>query len=162
MKKNGFQGGGYKLDAIIKRFNVIVKNKVCMDIGCSSGGFCDVLIKQKVKKIYAIDVGYGQFDWNLRQKKEIILLEKTNARYLNNKLIPELIDLIVCDVSFISAKKVLEPNKKFLSKKFEVILLLKPQFEVGKKFVGKGGIVKDSKIHNDLCLDFTDWIKKKL
>ena len=152
--------GGYKLDSIIKRFNVIIKNKVCMDIGCSSGGFCDVLIKQKVKKIYAIDVGYGQFDWNLRQKKEIILLEKTNARYLNNKLIPELIDLIVCDVSFISAKKVLEPNKKFLSKKFEVILLLKPQFEVGKKFVGRGGIVKDSKIHKDLCLDFTDWIKK--
>ena len=76
-----------------------------MDIGCSSGGFCDVLIKEKVKRIYAIDVGYGQFDWNLRKKKEIILLEKTNARYLNNTMIPELIDLVVCDVSFISAKK---------------------------------------------------------
>ena len=85
---------------------MIVKNKVCMDIGCSSGLFVDVLIKQKVKKIYAIDVGYGQFDWNLRQKKRDNFTRKINAkRYLNNKLIPELIDLIVCDVSFISAKK---------------------------------------------------------
>ena len=158
-EKDWVSRGGYKLDAVIKNFNVIPKNKVCMDIGCSSGGFCDVLIKEKAKKIYAIDVGYGQFDWNLRKKKEIILLEKTNARYLNNTLIPEKIDLIVCDVSFISAKKVLEPNKKFFGEKFEVIVLLKPQFEVGKKFVGKGGIVRDPKIHEILCVDFKKWIK---
>ena len=158
-EKDWVSRAGYKLDAVIKRFNVIPKNKICMDIGCSSGGFCDVLIKEKAKKIYAIDVGYGQFDWNLR-KKEIILLEKTNARYLNDTVIPELIDLVVCDVSFISAKKVLEPNIKLLGKKFEVIVLLKPQFEVGKEFVGKGGIVKDKKIHENLCIDFKKWIKK--
>ncbi|MBD23319.1 MAG: TlyA family rRNA (cytidine-2'-O)-methyltransferase [Alphaproteobacteria bacterium] len=157
-KKEWVSRGGYKLDAVLKKFNVITKNKVCMDIGCSTGGFSDVLIKEKVKKIYAIDVGYGQFDWNLRKKKEIILLEKTNARYMDNTMIPDLIDLVVCDVSFISAKKVLEPNKKFLSKKFEVIVLLKPQFEVGKQLVGKGGIVKDSKIHKNLCIDFKNWI----
>ena len=111
-EKQWVSRGGYKLDAAINEFNVIGKNKVCMDIGCSSGGFCDVLIKEKVQRIYAIDVGYGQFDWNLRKKKEIILFEKTNARYLKKSMIPELIDLMVCDVSFISAKKVLEPNKK--------------------------------------------------
>ena len=159
-KKEWVSRGGYKLDAVIKEFNLNVKNKVCMDIGCSSGGFSDVLIKGNVKKIFAVDVGYGQFDWKLRKKKEIILLEKTNARYLTKKMITELIDLIVCDVSFISAKKVLEPTKKFLGKKFEVIVLLKPQFEVGKRKVGRGGIVKDSKIHENLCADFEQWIKQ--
>jgi|TARA_A100001388_G_scaffold12230_1_gene8395 23S rRNA (cytidine1920-2'-O)/16S rRNA (cytidine1409-2'-O)-methyltransferase len=159
-KKDWVSRGGYKLDAVLKRFKLDVKNKVCMDIGCSSGGFSDVLIKGNVKRIYAIDVGYGQFDWKLRKKKEIILLEKTNARYLTKKMITEEIDLIVCDVSFISAKKVLEPNKKFLGKKFEIIVLLKPQFEVGRKNVGKGGIVKNFKIHEDLCENFENWIKK--
>ena len=159
-EKEWVSRGGYKLDAVIKKFNVKIKNKVCMDIGCSSGGFSDVLIKEKAKKIYAIDVGYGQFDWSLRKKKEIILFEKTNARYLNKKMIPEIIDLIVCDVSFISAKKVLEPNIKLLGKIFEIIVLLKPQFEVGKESVGKGGIVKDSKIHENLCKNFSFWVEQ--
>ena len=159
-EKEWVSRGGYKLDAVIKKFNVKIKNKVCMDIGCSSGGFSDVLIKEKAKKIYAIDVGYGQFDWSLRKKKEIILFEKTNARYLNKKMIPEIIDLIVCDVSFISAKKVLEPNIKLLGKNFEIIVLLKPQFEVGKESVGKGGIVKDSKIHENLCKNFSFWVEQ--
>ena len=131
-----------------------------MDIGCSTGGFSDVLIKEKAKKIYAIDVGYGQFEWSLRKKKEIILLEKTNARYLDKKMIPEIIDLIVCDVSFISAKKVLEPNIKLLGKNFEIIVLLKPQFEVGKESVGKGGIVKNPKIHENLCKNFSFWVEQ--
>ena len=159
-EKEWVSRGGYKLDAVIKKFNVKIKNKICMDIGCSSGGFSDVLIKEKAKKIYAIDVGYGQFDWSLRKKKEIILFEKTNARYLNKKMIPEIIDLIVCDVSFISAKKVLEPNIKLLGKIFEIIVLLKPQFEVGKESVGKGGIVKDSKIHENLCKNFSFWVEQ--
>ena len=158
-EKEWVSRGGYKLDAVIKKFNVKIKNKICMDIGCSSGGFSDVLIKEKAKKIYAIDVGYGQFDWSLRKKKEIILFEKTNARYLNKKMI-EIIDLIVCDVSFISAKKVLEPNIKLLGKNFEIIVLLKPQFEVGKESVGKGGIVKDSKIHENLCKNFSFWVEQ--
>ena len=159
-EKEWVSRGGYKLDAVIKKFNVKIKNKICMDIGCSSGGFSDVLIKEKAKKIYAIDVGYGQFDWSLRKKKEIILFEKTNARYLDKKMIPEIIDLIVCDVSFISAKKVLEPNIKLLGKKFEIIVLLKPQFEVGKESVGKGGIVKNPKIHENLCKNFSFWVEQ--
>ena len=159
-EKEWVSRGGLKLAAVLEKFNVVTKNKICLDIGCSTGGFCDVLLKKNVKKIFAVDVGYGQFDWNLRKKKEIVLLEKTNARYLNKKLISESINLIVCDVSFISAKKVLEPNKKFLGEKFEVIVLLKPQFEVGRKFVGKGGIVKNTKIHEELCADFKHWVKK--
>ena len=115
-----------------------------MDIGCSSGGFCDVLIKEKAKKIYAIDVGYGQFDWNLK-KKEIILFEKTNARYLNKKMIPEIIDLIVCDVSFISAKKVLEPNIKLLGKNFEIIVLLNHNLKLVKNLLEEEELLKTLK-----------------
>ena len=153
--------GGIKLDAAIKKFKINVEGKVCLDIGCSTGGFSDVLLKNKIKKIFAVDVGYGQFDWKLRSSRKITLYEKTNARYIKPEMILDPIDLIVCDVSFISAKKVIEPNVRFLKKKFQILVLIKPQFEVQKKLVSRGGIIKDEKIHKDVCEDFKCWIHKK-
>ena len=98
-------------------FKVSVKDKTCLDIGCSTGGFTDVLVKNEAKKIFAVDVGYGQFDWRLRNLEKVELLEKTNAKFLSSKIVYEPIDLIVCDVSFISLKKVIMPCKKLLKKK---------------------------------------------
>ena len=158
---NWVSRGGTKLDAVIKEFKINVEGKICLDIGCSTGGFSDVLLKNRVKKIFAVDVGYGQFDWKLRSSKKITLYEKTNARYIKPEMIPDLIDLIVCDVSFISAKKVIDPNIKFLKKKFQIIVLIKPQFEVQKELVGRGGIVKDEKVHKDVCKNFKCWVYKK-
>ena len=109
--------GGLKLAKAINYFKVSVKDKTCLDIGCSTGGFTDVLVKNEAKKIFAVDVGYGQFDWRLRNLEKVELLEKTNAKFLSSKIVSEPIDLIVCDVSFISLKKVIMPCKKLLKKK---------------------------------------------
>ena len=149
--------GGLKLSEAINNFKINVKNKVCADIGCSTGGFSDVLLKSGAEKIFAIDVGYGQFDWRLRNSKNIILLERTNARYINSAVVTELLDLVVCDVSFISLKKVILPFKKLLKKKYEMIVLIKPQFEVSKKLVGKKGIIRDEKIHSNICENINCW-----
>ena len=149
--------GGLKLAKAINNFKVIVKDKVCADIGCSTGGFSDVLLKKGAKKIFAIDVGYGQFDWRLRNSKNIVLLERTNAKFINSKVITELVDLVVCDVSFISLKKVILPFKKLLKKKYEIIALIKPQFEVSKQLVGKKGIIRDEKIHSTICEKINFW-----
>jgi len=111
--------GGLKLAKAIDNFKINVKDKICVDVGCSTGGFSDVLLNNGAKKIFAIDVGYGQFDWRLRNSKNIILLERTNAKFVNSKVITELVDLIVCDVSFISLKKVILPFKSLLKQKFE-------------------------------------------
>ena len=146
-----------KLYEAINNFKINVKNKVCADIGCSTGGFSDVLLKNGAKKIFAIDVGYGQFDWRLRNSKNIILLERTNARYINSAVVTELLDLVVCDVSFISLKKVIFPFKKLLKKKYEIIALIKPQFEASKKLVGKKGIIRDEKIHSNICESINCW-----
>ena len=154
--------GGIKLEKAINFFNVTVKGRVCLDLGCSTGGFSDVLLKNDAKKIFAVDVGYGQFDWRLRNSKKIVLFEKTNARYLTSEIITDKIDLIVCDVSFISLKKVIEPCIKLLTKKFQIISLIKPQFETEKKFVGKGGVVKDKRVHKKICDDIYSWFDKLL
>ena len=149
--------GGLKLAKAINNFKIKVNDKICADIGCSTGGFSDVLLKNGAKKIFAIDVGYGQFDWRLRNSKKIILLERTNARYVNSEVISELVDLVVCDVSFISLKKVILPFKKLLKKKYEMIVLIKPQFEASKKLVGKKGIIRDEKIHSNICENINCW-----
>ena len=136
-----------------------VSTKTCLDIGCSTGGFSEVLIQRNVKKVYAVDVGYGQFDWKLRNTRNIILLERTNVKDLDIKLIPEKIDLVVCDVSFISLKKVILPIQKLLCDRFQILALIKPQFEVSRNEVGKGGIVKDKKIHERVCEEIDTWFK---
>lgn len=134
--------GGLKLDAALKFFKIDLNNKIMMDIGCSTGGFTDCALQNHAQKVYSVDVGYGQLDWSIRNDPRIILLEKTNIRYLENKIVPDLIDIAVIDVSFISLLKVLPKTLEFLKNDGEVLALIKPQFEVGKDMVEKGGIIK--------------------
>ena len=138
--------GGLKLEAALEHFGIDPAGMVAMDVGCSTGGFTDCLLKKNAGKVYAIDVGYGQIDWSLRNDLRVVLLEKTNIRYLEKKMVPELVDIAVVDVSFISLLKVLPRVFEFLGSKGKVLALVKPQFEAGKGMVGKGGIVKDESI----------------
>ena len=151
--------GGVKLDHAIKNFKISVSNKVCLDIGCSTGGFTQVLIKRGAKKVYSIDVGYGQFDWKLRNSDKVELFERTNAKFINKNFINQRINLIVCDVSFISLKKVIKPSAVLLTKEFEIVALIKPQFETSKNNISRGGIVKDHCIHESVCKDIREWFK---
>ena len=135
--------GAYKLLKALDYFKINVEGKICTDIGSSTGGFTEVLLKRGAERIYAVDVGVGQLDIKLRNDKRIISLEGINARYLTEKEIPEKIDLATIDVSFITVEKVIPQIKEIGKRNLEVIILLKPQFEVGKAFVGKRGIVKN-------------------
>lgn len=135
--------GGLKLEAAIKYFSVPLDGLVAMDIGSSTGGFTDCLLQHGVKRVYCIDVGYGQLAWSLRNDPRVKLFERTNIRYLKREVIPEDIDIITVDISFISLRKVLPKIFEFLRSGGRVLALVKPQFEVGRKDVGKGGIVRD-------------------
>ncbi len=135
--------GGVKLAAALVYFGIDTRGKITMDVGCSTGGFTDCLLQRGAAKVFAIDVGYGQFDWALRNDPRVALLEKTNIRYLGKEAIPDPIDLAVIDVSFISLLKVLPVVLTFLAGGGLILALVKPQFEVGRGKVGKGGIVKD-------------------
>ena len=135
--------GGLKLEAALDHFGVDPGGMVAMDVGCSTGGFTDCLLKKNARKVYAIDVGYGQLDWSLRNDPRVILLEKTNIRYAEKTAVPEPVDIAVIDVSFISVLKVLPKVLEFLGSGGKVLALIKPQFEAGKGMVGKGGIVKE-------------------
>lgn len=135
--------GGIKLEAAIKHFNISLKNKIAMDVGSSTGGFTDCMLQHGAKKIYCIDVGYGQLAWKLRQDVRVALIERTNIRYLEREKIPDAVDIATIDVSFISLLKVAPKVLQFLKEDGEIIALIKPQFEVGKGEVGRGGIVKD-------------------
>ncbi len=135
--------GGLKLEAALKHFQISVRDKTAMDVGSSTGGFTDVMLQQGVRRVYCIDVGYGQLAWKLRQDPNVVLLERTNIRHLENNRIPEVIDIATIDVSFISLTKVVPKVLEFLKEKGEIVALIKPQFEVGKGEVGKGGIVKE-------------------
>ncbi len=155
--------GAYKLLHALEIFNIRVENKICLDIGASTGGFTEVLLKSKAKKVYSVDVGKNQMHEKLKLEKKIINIEKTNARFLNNKIIEDKIDLIVCDVSFISMKKVIEPCINFLNSKSGIIIgLIKPQFEAQKKEVGRGGIVSKEYIHQRVCKEFIYWFEENL
>ncbi len=135
--------GGLKLEHALKEFDMDVRGKIAMDVGASTGGFTDCLLQNGTKKVYAIDVGYGQFDWTLRGNERIVLLEKTNIRYLDGDQVPDPIDIATIDVSFISLLKVIPNVLDFLIPNGEIIALIKPQFETGRENVGKGGVVKD-------------------
>ena len=152
--------GGIKLNHALEKLEIDVSEKISLDMGCSTGGFTDVLLHKGVKKVYGIDVGYGQFDWKLRNSDRVVLFERTNAKDISNKIIPELIDIVVCDVSFISIRKVLIPVKKILSKKYEIVALIKPQFEATKSQIGRGGIIKDPLLHKKICEDIFYWSKE--
>lgn len=135
--------GGDKLDAALDAGSIDVRGTTCLDVGCSTGGFTDCLLQRGAARVYAVDVGYGQFDWRLRQDPRVVLVERTNIRYVDRSLIPAPVDLVVIDVSFISLTKVLAPIVQFLTPGALVIALIKPQFEVGKGQVGRGGIVRE-------------------
>ncbi|OGW03760.1 MAG: RNA methyltransferase [Nitrospinae bacterium RIFCSPLOWO2_01_FULL_39_10] len=139
--------GGLKLEKAIKEFNINVKDKVAIDVGASTGGFTDCLIQYGAKKVYAVDVGYGQLAWKLRNDPRVVIIERKNVRYIKPSDIGEPVDIATIDVSFISLKLVLPVVKNLLKENGEIIALIKPQFEVGKGEVGKGGIVKDEEKH---------------
>lgn len=135
--------GGLKLKAALDRFGIVLEGKVAMDVGASTGGFTDCMLKEGAEKVYAVDVGYGQFDWSLRNDPRVVLLERTNIRHLNKERVPEEVDFASVDVSFISLRLVLPRVREFLKPGGEAVALVKPQFEVGRAEVGKGGIVRD-------------------
>ncbi len=140
--------GGLKLEKALQEFRVSVIGKVALDIGASTGGFTDCLLQHGCAKVYAVDVGYGQMAWKLRQDPRVVVIERTNIREMAPSAIPEPADIAVIDVSFISLEKVVPAVLKFLKPDSEIIALIKPQFEVGKESVGKGGIVRDEAARN--------------
>lgn len=142
--------GGLKLEKAMIHFGLTLDGKICMDIGASTGGFTDCMLQNGASKVYSVDVGYGQFAWKLRQDKRVICMEKTNIRYVTPDDIGELLDFASVDVSFISLTKVLEPAKELLKDGAEMVCLIKPQFEAGKEKVGKKGVVRDAKVHQEV------------
>ena len=153
--------GGYKLDKALKVFPVDPAGKTCVDCGASTGGFTDVLLQHGAAKVYSVDVGYGQLAWKLRNDDRVINLERTNLRYVTDEQIPELMDIAVMDVSFISIKLVLPAVQRLLKDDADVICLIKPQFEAGREEVGKKGVVRDIKVHEEVVhgiLDFAPTI----
>lgn len=149
--------GGLKLEKAISFFNLSLKNKVGMDIGSSTGGFTDCMLKKGASKVFAIDVGYGQLDWKLRNDPKVVVMERTNIRNVKPEDIGENIDFTSIDVSFISLKLVLPIAKTLLSEDGEVLALIKPQFEAGRNKVGKKGIVKDKNTHFEVIKDISNF-----
>lgn len=143
--------GGLKLETALTHFAIPVHGRICMDVGTSTGGFTDCLLQQGALRVHAVDTGAGQIDWKLRSDSRVILHEHVNARYLTSAEIGETVDLITCDVSFISVTLLVEPLSSLLAAHGDWIILIKPQFEVGRERVGKGGIVRDSSAHELAC-----------
>lgn len=150
--------GGLKLDKALKVFSVDPSGKVCLDCGASTGGFTDVLLQNGASKVYAVDVGYGQLAWKLRTDERVVNLERTNVRYLTDEQIPELIDLAVMDVSFISVRLVIPSVQRLLKDDADFICLIKPQFEAGREDVGKKGVVRDSAIHEQVLRSILEYV----
>ena len=147
--------GGYKLAGALDRFRLDVTGKVTADVGACTGGFTDVLLQRGAQRVYAIDVGYGQLDWKLRQDSRVVVMERTNVRYLEE--MPEQVDFVSIDVSFISLKLVLPAVLYWLATEGDIVALIKPQFEAGPKQVGKGGVVKDTAVHRQVLEDILGW-----
>jgi len=150
--------GGLKLEKGLKEFDIEVKDKICLAIGSSTGGFTDCLLKHGASRVHAVDVGYGQLDWILRNDPRVILKERLNAKYLSADDIGESVDIVVIDVSFISVVKVIGPTVKLLKSGGKLVALIKPQFEVGKGEVGKGGIVRDTNKHKEVVEKVVDFL----
>ena len=153
--------GGIKLDHGLVHFGLDVTGAVALDVGSSTGGFTDVLLTRGAAKVYAVDSGTNQLAWKLRQDERVIVLEKTNARNLTEAEIPEPLDLIVCDASFIGLAKVLERPLAFGRPDARMIALIKPQFEAGREEVGKGGVVRDPAVHERVCAEARAWAESK-
>ena len=142
--------GGLKLEKALKVFPITLTDKICMDIGASTGGFTDCMLQNGAAKVYSVDVGYGQLDWKLRQDDRVVCMEKTNFRYMTPEDIPDVLDFASVDVSFISLDKILTPAYALLKEQGEMVALIKPQFEAGRDKVGKKGVVRDPKVHEEV------------
>lgn len=153
--------GGLKLQHGLDHFNWRLDGQIILDVGASTGGFTDVALHYGAEKVYAVDVGHGQLAWKLRQDPRVVVLEKQNARYLGQDHIPDPIDMVVCDASFISLKTVLPAALDLLRDGGRVVALIKPQFEVGKDNVGKGGVVRDPALHEAVCEDIQNWLESQ-
>ena len=150
--------GGLKLDQAITHFALDMAGRVALDVGASTGGFTDVLLTRGAVRVYAVDVGHGQLAWKLRQDPRVVVLEKTNARHLSREQVPEPVDAIVCDASFIGLETVLPPALALAAPGCLLVALIKPQFEVGPDRVGKGGVVRDPALHAEVCARIEGWI----
>ncbi len=150
--------GGLKLEKAIKVFNIDLNGKITMDIGASTGGFTDCMLQNGAEKVYAVDVGYGQLDWKLRNDSRVVNLERTNIRYLDENLVPDKLDFFSVDVSFISLKLVLPVARKFMAENATAVCLIKPQFEAGRGNVGKNGVVRDEKVHESVVSEICDFV----
>jgi len=153
--------GAVKLAAALEHFHIAPHGLIALDIGASTGGFSEILLRQGIRKVYAIDVGENQLAPSLRANPSLLYYEKINARDLTPALIPEKIDIIVCDVSFISLKLALPPALLMAASQAHLIALIKPQFEVGKEAIGKKGIVRDPILHHQVCADISQWLAQK-
>ena len=151
--------GGLKLEKALEVFEVNLRSAVCLDIGASTGGFTDCLLQHGAQRVYAVDVGYGQLAWKLRQDDRVIVIERTNARQISHQQIPEDVDLVTIDVSFISLRLIVPAVLPLLKPVGNIIALIKPQFEVGKGQVGKGGVVKDKRLHDDVILSLCSFFE---
>jgi 23S rRNA (cytidine1920-2'-O)/16S rRNA (cytidine1409-2'-O)-methyltransferase len=153
--------GGLKLASVLDSFSMEVAHLVAMDVGASTGGFTDCLLRRGAKKVYAIDVGYGQLAWQLRQDPRVAILERCNVRYLTSEQVPELVDLAVIDTSFISLTKVIPKVLEFVKGGGQLLALIKPQFEVGRGQVGKGGVVRDPELHRLVVREIEQFCQKE-
>ena len=150
--------GGYKLEKAIDLWQVPLQDKICMDVGSSTGGFTDCMLQNGAQKVYAIDVGTNQLAWKLRQDERVISMEKTNIRYVTREDIADFIDFFSVDVAFISLKKVLEPVKALLTQEGQGVCLVKPLFEAGREKVGKKGVVRDPKVHREVLEQIMQYV----
>jgi 23S rRNA (cytidine1920-2'-O)/16S rRNA (cytidine1409-2'-O)-methyltransferase len=153
--------GGIKLDHGLTYFDFSVNGVVALDVGSSTGGFTDVLLSSGAAKVYAVDVGTNQLAWKLRKDPRVAVHEQTNARGLDSSIIPEAVDVVVCDASFISLAKVLEAPLKLAKPGAKLVALIKPQFEAGREEVGKGGVVRDPAIHERVCAQAKGWVESR-
>lgn len=151
--------GALKLEGAIDNFSVKVSNKVCVDVGACTGGFTEILLKHGAKRVYAIDVAYGELDWKLRQDTRVVNMERTNVRTLNQ--MPEPIDLVTIDLSFISLTKVIPVIANWLKPDAQIIALIKPQFEAARHDVAEGGVILDPSIHRKVVSEFLYWATKE-
>ena len=151
--------GGYKLEKAMDVFGIRLNGKICLDIGASTGGFTDCMLQNGASKVYAIDVGYGQFAWKLRNDERVVCLEKTNVRYVTHEQVPDEGDFASIDVSFISLTKVLPAVLGVLGEKGQLVGLIKPQFEAGREKVGKKGVVRDSSVHREVIEMIVEYVR---
>ena len=153
--------GGIKIEHGLTHFGFDVTGTIALDVGSSTGGFTDVLLSRGAAKVYAVDVGTNQLAWKLRQDPRVVVQEQTNARDLSRDIIPEPIDVVVCDASFIGLAKVLEAPLKLAKTGAKLVALVKPQFEAGRAEVGKGGVVRDPAVHDRVCAETKAWVKSQ-